>query len=151
MTDMLDDTDRAIIDALQEGFPISPRPFAEAAEALGLEEGELIARLKALRETNVLTRFGPMVNADRFGGHNTLAAMPVPTDSFEWVAQVVNSFPEVAHNYARDHALNMWFVVAAESRRRVGEVLAEIQARTGIAVYDMPKIREFHIGLRIKA
>ncbi|HTH15994.1 MAG TPA: Lrp/AsnC family transcriptional regulator, partial [Magnetospirillum sp.] len=69
----------------------------------------------------------------------------------EWVAAVVNSFPEVAHNYARDHALNMWFVVAGESRKRVDEVLTEVEARTGLPVYDMPKIREFHVGLRIKA
>lgn len=148
---MMDAADRAIINALQGGFPLSRRPFAEVADRLGLAEDDLIARIRAMRESGVLTRFGPMYNADRFGGHNTLVAMAVPVDRFEQVAATVNSFPEVAHNYARDHALNMWFVVAAESRARVDEVLAAISERTGLEVYDMPKIREFHVGLRFEA
>ncbi len=147
----MDDTDRRIINALQGGFPLTRRPFADAAAPLGLSEGELIARIRTLREAGVLSRFGPMYNADRFGGHNTLVAMVVPADRFDEVAGIVNSFPEVAHNYARDHALNMWFVVAAESRARVDAVLTEVQALTGLVVYDMPKLREFHVGLRIEA
>lgn len=148
---MIDATDRAIINALQGGFPLSRRPFADAGAALGLSEAELIERIRILRESGVLSRFGPMYNADRFGGHNTLVAMAVPAERFDEVAALVNSFPEVAHNYARDHQLNMWFVVAAESRDRVDEVLTEVQARSGLPVYDMPKEREFHVGLRVEA
>ncbi len=147
----MDDTDRRINNALQGGYPLTRRPFADAAAPLGLSEDELIARIRRLREDGVLSRFGPMYNADRFGGHNTLVAMAVPADRFDEVAGIVNSFPEVAHNYARDHALNMWFVVAAESRARVDAVLTEVQALTGLVVYDMPKLREFHVGLRIEA
>jgi DNA-binding Lrp family transcriptional regulator len=147
----IDPTDRAIINALQGGFPLSRTPFADAAADLGLSEAELIERIRALRAAGVLSRFGPMYNADRFGGHNTLAAMAVPMDRFDEVTALVNSYAEVAHNYQRDHALNMWFVVAAESRARVDEVLTEVQARTGLPVYDMPKQREFHVRLRVEA
>lgn len=148
---MIDDADRAIINALQGGFPVSERPFADAARPLGLSEADLIARIGRMREAGVLSRFGPMYNADRFGGHNTLVAMAVPEERFDEVAAIVNSFPEVAHNYARRHRLNMWFVVAAESRARVDEVLTEVQVRTRLPVYDMPKVREFHVGLRLEA
>jgi len=148
---MMDDTDRAIVNALQGGFPVSDHPFAEVADALGLTEADLIGRIAAMRAAGVLSRFGPMYNADRFGGHNTLVAMQVPAERFDEVAAQVNSFPEVAHNYQRDHALNMWFVVAGESRAEVDRVLTEVEARTGLPVYDMPKIREFHVGLRFEA
>lgn len=148
---MMDDTDRAIINALQGGFPISETPFAEAGRALGLSEDELIARIGALRQSGVLSRFGPLYNADRFGGHNTLVAMAVPEDRFDQVAAAVNAFPEVAHNYQRDHHFNMWFVIAADSRARVAEVLTEVQAVTGLPVHDMPKLTEFHIGLKFEA
>lgn len=148
---MMDGTDRAIINALQGGFPVSSTPFADAALPLGLTENELIARIAALRQSGVLSRFGPMYNADRFGGHNTLVAMEVPVERFDEVAEMVNSFPEIAHNYARDHRLNMWFVIAAESRARVDQLLTEVEALTGLRVYDMPKIREFHVGLRVEA
>ncbi len=147
----LDATDRRIINALQKGLPLSESPFAEVAVGLQLTEAELLTRLQALLERGILSRFGPMYNADRLGGHNTLVAMAVPPERFEDVAAVVNGYPEVAHNYERDHTLNMWFVVAAESRARVTEVLAEIETRCGLPVHDLPKIREFHVRLRLEA
>lgn len=147
----MDDTDRAIVNALQGGFPLSETPFADAAKALGLTSEQLITRIRVMKEQGVLSRFGPMYNADRFGGHNTLVAMSVPPDRFDEVAAIVNSFPEVAHNYQRDHRLNMWFVVASESRERVARVLTEVQDRTGLSAHDLPKLTEFHIGLKFEA
>ena len=147
----IDAVDRRIINALQGGFPVSPRPYAEAAAKLGLEEDELIARLERLLDDGVLSRFGPMYHAERMGGGLTLAAMAVPEDRFESVAAQINAHPEVAHNYARDHALNMWFVVATDRPERIGETLDAIAAETGLEVLDMPKLREFFVGLRFEA
>ena len=147
----MDQIDRAIINALQDGFPVTRHPYAEAGAALGLSEAELMARLGALLETGVLSRFGPLYNVEHFGGHMTLAALAVPDDRFDEVAALVNAHAEVAHNYARRHRLNMWFVVAAESREQVARVLTKIQAQTGLEVYDMPKTREFRVHLRFEA
>ncbi len=146
----MDAVDRRIVNSLQGGFPVSERPFAEVAARLGLGEEELIRRIRHMLEEGVLTRFGPMYNVERFGGAVTLAAMRVPEDRFDEVAETVNGFPEVAHNYARDHSFNMWFVIAADPPERVDEVIAEIEARTGLAVHDMPKIEEFFIGLKVE-
>ncbi|OAN51124.1 protein nirG [Paramagnetospirillum marisnigri] len=147
----MDEIDRRIINALQGGFPIAERPFALAAGRLGLDEAELLARITALKQAGVISRFGPMWHAEKMGGGLTLSAMQVPADRFDEVAAVVNSFPEVAHNYAREHALNMWFVVATERPERIKQVLAEIESRTGLPVHDMPKIEEFFVGLRFEA
>ncbi len=147
----MDALDRKIVNALQGGFPISERPYAEAAARLEMGEDELITRVDALLEAGVLSRFGPLYHAERLGGALTLAAMAVPEEDHDRVAEIVNGFPEVAHNYARDHALNMWFVIATETPARIAEVVAEIEAATDVAVYDMPKIEEFYIGLRVEA
>jgi siroheme decarboxylase len=147
----MDDIDRRIVNALQDGLPICARPFAAAAASLGLDEAELLGRLRRLVADGTLSRFGPMFNAERLGGALTLAAMQVPEARFDAVAGLVNAFPEIAHNYARDHALNMWFVIATEDPARVAGVIAEIEAATGLVVHDMPKIEEFHIGLRFEA
>jgi len=146
----LDHTDRTIINALQGGFPISAHPYAEVAIDLGIGEEELIARLKRLLDDGVLSRFGPMYHAERLGGGLTLAAMKVPDGEFDQVNEAVNAFPEVAHNYARDHDFNMWFVLATETPERIEETLAEIEAATGHKVYNMPKSQEFFIGLRLE-
>ena len=147
----LDGTDRQIINGLHSGFPLSERPYAETAERFGLSEAALIARLERLLAERVLSRFGPLYDAERLGGGLTLAAMAVPEARYAAVAEIVNGFPEVAHNYARDHALNMWFVVATERPERVAEVLAEIAQATGLEVLDLPKEEEFFLELRLRA
>ena len=144
----MDDFDRAIINRLQDGFPICERPYAEVAVELGLGESELIERLEQLLAEKKLSRFGPMYHAERLGGGLSLCAMGVPEADFERVAEQVNAFPEVAHNYARDHALNMWFVLATETPEGIEEAIARIERTTGLHVYDMPKKEEFYVGLR---
>jgi DNA-binding Lrp family transcriptional regulator len=147
----MDETDRRIINSLQGGFPVSERPFAEAATRLDLSEDELIARLAAMLAQGTLSRFGPLYDAERLGGAVTLAALAVPPSHFDEVAAIVNGFPEVAHNYARDHELNMWFVVATERPERLPEVLSEINAATGLEVFNFPKLDEYFLELRLEA
>jgi len=138
----LDALDRAIVNRLQDGLPIAARPYAAVAAELGVAEAVLLDRLQDLLARGVLSRFGPMYNAE---------AMGVPEDRFEEVAATVNAFPEVAHNYARAHALNMWFVLASEAPGRIAATIAEIETATGLQVYDMPKQAEFFVGLRLEA
>ena len=147
----MDAVDRAIVNQLQGGFPVCERPYAEAATKLGLTEDELMQRLDILLENGTLTRFGPMYHAERLGGALTLAAMKISAADFERVAEIVNRFPEVAHNYAREHAFNMWFVLATEAPARIAEVIGEIEQAAGYRVYNMPKLEEFFVGLRFEA
>lgn len=148
---VLDKTDRKIINSLQGGFPVCENPFAVAADRLGLSENDLIDRIERLVANGVLSRFGPMYNAERLGGAVTLCAMIVPEDRYEAVAEQVNAHREVAHNYARVHTLNMWFVLATETRERIDETLALIEQDTGLKVYNFPKQQEFFIGLKVPA
>jgi DNA-binding Lrp family transcriptional regulator len=147
----MDEIDRRIVNALQVGFPVSARPYQAAAAQLGISEQELIRRLDNLLNRQILSRFGPLYDAEAMGGALTLAAMQVPDARFEEVAEIVNAFPEVAHNYARSHKLNMWFVLATETPAQLREALAAIERQTGLTVYDMPKIAEYFVGLKLEA
>lgn len=147
----IDDTDRRLINALQGGFPLLERPYAAVGEALGLAEDEVIARLHRLLDARVLTRFGPMFHVERMGGAFCLAAIAVPEDDWARVVETVNAFPEVAHNYRREHLLNMWFVLATETPAAIEEAAARIESATGLSVLRFPKEREFFVGLRLEA
>lgn len=147
----MDETDRRIVNALQGGLPLCSRPYAAAATALGLEEAELLRRIDKLLGEKILSRFGPMFDAERLGGAFTLCAMRVPAEDFERVAALVNAHAEVAHNYAREHELNMWFVLATGSRERTAEVLRAIEQETGYPVLDLPKEAEYFVGMRLAA
>ena len=151
MTAALDPIDRAIVNALQGEFPICERPFAAAAEALGIGEEDLIARIDRMLADGTLTRFGPLFDAARMGGAFTLAAMAVPAADVERVAAIVNAFPEVAHNYAREHELNLWFVVATATPEGIDDAVRRIEAATGLAVLAFPKEREYFVELRLPA
>ena len=150
MTHSLDATDRAIVNALQGGFPVCERPYAEAAKSLNIGEEDLTSRIDRLLADGTLSRFGPMYDAERLGGAVTLCAMAVPEARFEKVAEIVNGHDAVAHNYRREHDLNMWFVVATERPHEIAPVLSAIAAKTGLEVYDFPKLEEYYIGLRIE-
>jgi DNA-binding Lrp family transcriptional regulator len=154
--------DRGIINAFQGGFPVTERPFEPAAAALR-EHGvdvigpELCERVRELDEEGVLSRFGALVNAEEIGGAASLVAMHAPEDRYDEIAETVNEFTAVAHNYEREHPhLNMWFVVSVadhpdpdkDGNDRVEEVLAEIEAATGQETYNLPKLREFHVGAK---
>lgn len=147
----MDELDRKIINELQGGFPICDSPYQIVSEQLGLSETELIERLKCLLDSGVLSRFGPLYHAEKMGGGLTLAAVKVSEDDFDQVANIINSFPEVAHNYARNHQLNMWFVIATDEADRILEVIEEIEQKTGLKVYNMPKKNEYFVGLKLKA
>ena len=147
----MDNIDRDIINTLQDGFPICTSPYKQVAQGLNISEQELITRLEKLLDSGILSRFGPMYHAEQMGGALSLAAIKAPEKDFDNIADTINAFPEVAHNYAREHALNMWFVLATETPQQIQQVIRKIENKTGLTVYNMPKIQEYFVGLKLEA
>lgn len=149
----LSELDKKLINLLQDGFPLTPRPFNTVAqqltkEELTITEVDVMQRIQALLDEGMLSRFGPMYQAERMGGGLTLAAMTVIEEDYGRVTEQVNAFPQVAHNYRREHELNMWFVLATESPEEIEDCIEELEAATGYHVFNMPKEEEFYVGLR---
>lgn len=147
----LDELDRRIINALQGEFPLSEEPYREVADALGIDHQLLLDRLSRMLEERVLTRFGPMFQIERMGGRFVLAALAAPEERFEEVARQVNAFAEVAHNYRREHRLNMWFVLATEQPGDIDRVCRQIELETGLPVFAFPKLKEYFVEMRLRA
>ena len=145
----LDAVDRQIIAKMQGDFPLCERPYAAVAEVLGILEGDLLSRLQRLLDTRVLTRFGPMMQVERMGGAFVLAALAVPEARYEAVATLVNALPQVAHNYRREHAFNMWFVLATETPAGIAEAIGRIEGDTGLKVHAFPKEREYFVEMKL--
>lgn len=139
--------ERAVINRLQTGLPLVHSPYAAVADELGITEEAVLNTLQDLLDRRILTRFGPMFHAGEMGGGLTLAAMRIPEQDFDSITARVNAFEEVAHNYRREHELNMWFVLATEAPDDIARVIAGIESATGYPVYNMPKEEEFHVHL----
>ncbi|ROM81697.1 AsnC family protein [Pseudomonas brassicacearum] len=143
----MDDLDRRLINRLQLGLPLVRHPWQALAHELDSSSTELLDRLHELLNDGVLTRFGPMFDIDHLGGAFTLAALAVPEPRFETIAELLAAMPEVAHNYRREHAWNMWFVLACPSEQAINDTLLRIEHLTGLVPLNLPKEETYHVGL----
>ena len=143
----MNDSERQFINQWQGNFPLAEQPFAIVAAELGIAVEDLIALIRDLLEQGFLSRFGPLYDASSMGGSITLAALSVPEENFETVAGMVNAMPEVAHNYQREHRLNMWFVIATESAELLHATIDRIAQEVNLPVYNFPKLQTFYLGL----
>ena len=146
---MLSPDDARLLERLHGDLPLTERPFADVAAEFGWTEEYVIGRLSALLESGMLTRFGPLFQIERAGGLFVLAAMAVPEERYQAVTAQVNAHPEIAHNYRRAHALNMWFVLGTETPAQCAAAITRIEAETGLPVLAFPKEREFFVELKL--
>lgn len=135
-----------LLNDFQRDFPLCPAPFAELASRLGVAEKIVLGRLDNLRREGKISRVGAVFAPKRIGA-STLAAMAVPPEKLEAVAAAVNRFPEVNHNYEREHRYNLWFVVTAASEGRLQATLGAIEQAAGYRLMPLPLLEEFHIDL----
>lgn len=146
---LLSEVDRRLLDEFQHDFPLEPQPFAEIAAQLGVGEDLVLERLRYLKRFGALSRVGPVLRPNRIGA-STLAALAVPAGDLEAVAERVSRYPEVNHNYEREHEYNLWFVITARDRARVEEILGEIAGATGLVPLDLPMLDDYFIDLGFK-
>ena len=143
----MDDTlDFHLLNDFQRDFPLCPAPFAELPSPLGVAEKVVLGRLENLRRDGKISRVGAVFAPKRIGA-STLAAMAVPPEKLDAVAAAVNRFPEVNHNYEREHRYNLWFVVTAASEGRLQATLGAIEQAAGYPLMPLPLLEEFHIDL----
>jgi len=147
----LDDLDRRLLALVQEEFPLTGRPFLALGEILGTGEEEVISRAKRLQDLGIIRRIGPILDMRRLGCSGVLVALPVSDGRMEEVADVVNGYQEISHNYLRPNEtkFNMWFTISA-SQDRIDEILAEIKEKTGLDQLVLPTKRIFKIGVRFE-
>jgi DNA-binding Lrp family transcriptional regulator len=142
----LDDVDAALVDGYQSGFPVAERPFRLVGGELGIDEADAVERVRRLREAGVFRRFGAVLNPPVIGS-STLAAVRAPEERFDEVAETINGYRQVNHNYRRDHEWNTWFVVTAGSRETRDRILREIEDETGCEVLNLPMLTDYYIDL----
>ena len=141
--------ERALLDRYQRDFPLDPEPFQVLANEMEVSIEAVETALQHLLDLKIISRVGAVV-APHKTGWSTLAALSVPADCLEEVAELVNGYSEVNHNYERAHDYNLWFVVTASDRKAVDDVLADIERHTGLVPLNLPMEEAFHIDLGFK-
>lgn len=142
----LDLLDWRLLDEFQHDFPLNSQPYAELARRLDITEAEVLERLSGLQLRGCISRIGPVFRPHSIGS-SCLAAMAVPADCLDWVAEYVNAQPEVNHNYQREHRFNLWFVVTGRDQAAIDAVIGRIKTATGHTVMALPMLTSYHIDL----
>jgi DNA-binding Lrp family transcriptional regulator len=141
----MDATDKRLLDIIQTDFPLAPRPYAVLGARLGMDEAEVLARVRALRAAGIIRRLGANFQSSKLGFSSTLCAAKVPPEKLDAFIAEVNALPGVTHNYLRRHAYNVWFTCIASSREAICAVLADLERKTGIPVLNLPARRLYKI------
>ena len=138
--------DKHLLNDFQKTFPLTPTPYRDLADRLGVDEKTVIDRLKILADKGLISRIGPIFTVNGIG-ISTLAAMAVPGPRLDEVADYINSFREVNHNYEREHEFNLWFVITAENESELNRVIKLIEDETGIEIMELPMLENYHVDL----
>jgi len=147
----MDDLDRRLLNIIQSDFPIVSRPYAALGEALGVSEDEAFARTKKLVESGVIRRIGPAFDTRKLGHSSVLVAAKVPTDRLAEVAEIVSSFPQVTHNYGRDHEYNLWFTLICRDESEIESLVSRIRTETGVSdMHILPAERLFKLRVEFE-
>ena len=141
--------EKRLLNDFQHDLPLSATPYADMAEQLGVSENEVLNSVRKLQDNGVISRVGPVFTPNRIGV-STLAAMSIPVEKLECVARIVSAFPEVNHNYEREHAYNLWFVVTASSVEHLDIVLHEIEQHAEHPLMSLPMLEDYFIDLGFK-
>jgi DNA-binding Lrp family transcriptional regulator len=142
----LNDLEKRLLNEYQKGLPLTPTPFADIAAKLGTSEALVLKIIDRLQELGVISRVGPVFKPKRVGA-STLAAMAIPEEKLEEVAEMISAYAEVNHNYEREDSYNLWFVVTAPNQQRLDVVLQEMEQQTGYQILYLPLEKQFHIDL----
>lgn len=135
-----------LLNAWQHGFPLVPEPFARIAQTMGILEVQVLQTLQALLDRGAISRVGG-VFAPGAGGAALLAAMAVPVEQLESVAALVSACPGVNHNYQREHAFNLWFVMTGGDEAAVEADMRRLEQATRLPALRLRMERAYRIDL----
>lgn len=131
--------DKALLATLEDGLPLTPRPYADLARAAGLTEEQVIARLQALREAGVIRRFGVVVRHRSLGYRaNAMTVWDVPDDRVRAAGRTLATLPYVTLAYRRprrppDWPYNLFCMIHGRERAAVLRLVEEATAKAGLA------------------
>jgi len=149
MTNSINDytpLEQHLLNDFQRDMSLSATPYADMAKQLNVSEEEVLQSIQSLQDRGVISRVGPVFRPNRIGV-STLAAMAVAEQDLECVARIVSAFPEVNHNYEREHEYNLWFVVTASSEEHLDIVLHEIEQHAEYPLMSLPMLEDYFIDL----
>jgi DNA-binding Lrp family transcriptional regulator len=139
---MLTEIEKKVIHGLQRDLPVSPRPFLEIAQELGLEEEVIVTIIQQLMDQGYIRRFGATIR-HRISGFqaNAMAAWAVPETEVERVGTQMAGVREVTHCYEREISgewrYNIFTMIHGKTQEECEAIARRMAAATGLKDYAL--------------
>jgi DNA-binding Lrp family transcriptional regulator len=149
----MDQTNRRILQELQDDFPLEVKPFEIVADRLHISTEELWERVQEMLDKGVIRRIGASIDSKKIGFRSTLAAVSVEPELVDRAAEVIGGFHEVTHSYLRNDIFNIWFTIIAVDENRIEEILEQIRDSLSLEkskVLNLPVKRLLKLDARFK-
>jgi DNA-binding Lrp family transcriptional regulator len=149
----MDELDWRILQALQNDFPLSAKPYEIISRKLQIPCEQLWNRVQKLMAKGVIRRIGVSLDSRKLGFCSTLAAVSVEPNLVDKATEIIGQFPEVTHSYLRKDDFNIWFTIIATDEERLVEILKEIRTALSIDTSDilnLPVKRLFKLDARFR-
>ena len=147
----LDAIDRALLERLQADFALTARPFGELGRRMGVDEDEIVARVRRLKGQHLIRQISAIFDTRRLGYQSTLVAFHVRDERLEAVAAQLSAHPGVSHNYARPHYYNLWFTLAVPPGADLVSEIAHQAEQAGVSDWlNLPAVRMFKLRTHFK-
>jgi DNA-binding Lrp family transcriptional regulator len=148
---MLSEFDKQLLNAIQSDLPLDRRPFAVVADRLATDENTVIERLRYLKEHAYIRRIGPFFDSESLGYVGTLVALSVEPDQLTRIAEAVNVFSGVTHNYEREGRYNLWFTLLSPDKATQNKILASIEKMPGVnRLMSLPATKKYKVSVQFK-
>ncbi|HML34838.1 MULTISPECIES: Lrp/AsnC family transcriptional regulator [Sporomusa] len=145
---MLTPFDKELLNIIQTRLPLESRPYAKVAQWLEAEESTVLERLNWLKDNGYIRRFGAFFDSACLGYVSTLAAVKVRPEQVAAVAQAVNAYSGVTHNYERESEYNLWFTLLTADQAEQDRVLAAIRSLPGVeGLLSLPAIEKYKVSV----
>lgn len=142
--------ERKILNSLQEDIPLSSQPFKILAKRLGIEEANLLDKIKELKENGIIRSFSAGLNHRRLGFKSTLLALKVTLTKLERVVNKVIKYPEVTHCFLRQGVHNLYVVVIYKNGK-IKEILNKISKEIGKEnILNLKTLRQYKLKTGFK-
>lgn len=145
---MLTAFDKALLNILQTGLPITPQPYKAMALQLGCDEETVIETLRRLKTQGYIRRMGAFFDSAELGYVSTLVAVQAAPEALTAVALAINKYSGVTHNYEREGEYNLWFAITSPDPCSMERVLAQIEDLPGVEkLIRLPATRKFKVSV----
>lgn len=128
----MDEIEKAILQELQDNFPLCSRPFKKLASRFDIDEEEFIEKVKNLQKKGMIRKIGGKINVKKMQRTSALIALKVKNELIENVAREINKFEEVSHNYERAYNYNIWFTLSAKNKKNFDNIIKKISKFKGV-------------------